>query len=209
ERMLERISAACIEWQREGLQFSRVGLNLSAADFHRGRLTQRIVDAVSRVGLPASVIVAEVTESVYLAQKDNVIAEEIRAMREAGIKVAHDEFGPGLESLTHLLTVPVDVIKIDKCFVRRLADAGSGSVITKGLLDIARGLGIWVIAEGIEEEAQAEHLLSLDCKAGQGYYFSRPMDRDSVREMLEVSQFHPDWSRILLGRERQLVPRAG
>lgn len=209
ERMLERIAAACIEWQRDGLQFSRIGLNLSAADFHRGGLTQRIVDAVSRVGLQPSSIVAEVTESVYLAPKDNVIAEEIRAMREAGIKVALDDFGTGFASLTHLLTVPVDVIKIDKCFVRRLADAGSGSVITKGLLDIARGLGIWVIAEGIEEEGQAEHLLSLDCKAGQGYYFSRPMDRDSVREMLEVSQFHPDWSRILLERERQFLPKVG
>ena len=209
ERMLERISSAASEWQREGLLYSRIALNLSAADFHRGGLTRRIIDTLARAGLEPTTVVAEVTESVYLAQKDNVVAEEIHAMREAGIKVALDDFGTGFASLTHLLTVPVDIIKIDKCFVRRLSDAGGGGVITKGLLDIARGLGIWVVAEGIEEEVQAEHLLSLDCKAGQGYYFSRPMDRDSVRELLEVSNFHTDWSRYLRDRERQHLSRTG
>lgn len=209
ERMLERISSAAGDWHREGLEFSRVGLNLTAADFHRGGLTQRIVDSFGRAGLSPDYVVAEVTESVYLGQKDNVVAEEIHAMREAGIKVALDDFGTGFASLTHLLTVPVDIIKIDKCFVRRLADAGSGSVITRGLLDIARGLDIWVVAEGIEEQAQAEHLLSLDCKAGQGYFFSRPVDRDSVREMLEVSNFHLEWTRILRERERLVLDKAG
>ncbi|MFN3636318.1 MAG: diguanylate cyclase domain-containing protein, partial [Rhizobium rhizophilum] len=87
ERMLERVAAAASDWKREGLLFSRVGLNLTAADFHRGGLTRRIVDAFERLGLPAGTVVAEVTESVYIAQKDNVVAEEIQAMREAGIKV--------------------------------------------------------------------------------------------------------------------------
>ncbi|MCJ8240395.1 putative bifunctional diguanylate cyclase/phosphodiesterase [Peteryoungia algae] len=209
ERMLERISTAAGDWHREGLKFARVGLNLAAADFHRGGLTKRIVDSFGRAGLSPDHIVAEVTESVYLAQKDNVVAEEIHTMREAGIKVALDDFGTGFASLTHLLTVPVDIIKIDKCFVRRLADAGSGSVITRGLLDIARGLDIQVVAEGIEEQAQAEHLLSLDCRAGQGYFFARPIDRDSVREMLEVSNFHPEWTRILRERERLILHKAG
>ncbi len=209
ERMLERIASAASEWKREGLLFSRIGLNLSAADFHRGGLTRRIVDALAGAGLEPMTITAEVTESVYLAQKDNVVAEEIHALREAGIKVALDDFGTGFASLTHLLTVPVDIIKIDKCFVRRLSDAGGGGVITKGLLDIARGLGIWVVAEGIEEQAQSEHLLSLDCKAGQGYYFSHPIDRDSVREMLEVSNFHPEWSRFVSDRNRLLFNKAG
>lgn len=209
DRMLERSAAAAGEWHREGLVFSRVGINLSAADFHRGGLTRRIVDAFAKRGIAPTSVVAEVTESVYLAQKDNVVADEIHALREAGIKVALDDFGTGFASLTHLLTVPVDIIKIDKCFVRRLADAGGGGIITKGLLDIAKGLGIWVVAEGIEELSQGEHLLSLDCKAGQGYFFSRPVDRDSVREMLEVSNHHPEWTRILRERNRQVFERTG
>jgi diguanylate cyclase (GGDEF)-like protein len=209
DRMLERIALAAREWQREGLAFSRIGLNLSAADFHRGGLTRRMIDAFGHVGVEPSAIVAEVTESVYLAQKDNVVAQEIHALREAGVKVALDDFGTGFASLTHLLTVPVDIIKIDKFFVRRLADAGAGGVITKGLLDIARGLGIWVVAEGIEEQSQAEHLVSLDCKAGQGYFFSRPVDHDSVREMLEVSNYHPEWSRLVSEQNQLMFNRAG
>jgi len=210
DRMLERIATAAIEWQQAGLLFSRVGLNLSAADFHRGGLTRRITDALARVGLPPTALAAEVTESVYLAQKDNVVADEIHALREAGIKVALDDFGTGFASLTHLLTVPVDIIKIDKCFVRRLSDVGGGAVITKGLLEIARGLGIWVVAEGIEEQSQAEHLLSLECRAGQGYFFSRAVDRHQTAAFLRKNRFHPEWSQILQQQSPDLhLPKAG
>lgn len=210
ERMLDRISKDAGRWRSTGLPFSRIGINLSAADFYRGGLTRRLIDAFEQQGCGAQNIVAEVTESVYLAQKDQVIREEIQAMREAGIKVALDDFGTGFASLTHLLTVPVDIIKIDKCFVRRLSDVGGGSVITKGLLDIARGLGIWVVAEGIEEQAQGEHLLSLECAAGQGYFFCRPSDRLQTTAMLATSGFHREWGRVLEERQAErTLPKAG
>jgi diguanylate cyclase (GGDEF)-like protein len=199
DRMLERIAADCGRWRRIGLPFSRIGFNLTAADFHRGGLTRRITDAFARHGLPPGTIVAEVTESVYLSQKDSVVREEIHAMREAGIRVALDDFGTGFASLTHLLTVPVDIIKIDKCFVRRLSAADAGSVITRGLLEIAKGLGIWVVAEGIEERSQAEQLLALECKSGQGYYFARPMDRHAVETMLSRDNHIPFWSGLQQG----------
>ena len=201
ERMLERIAADCGRWQAKGLVFSRIGFNLTAADFHRGGLTGRITEAFARYNLPPGTIVAEVTESVYLAQKDRVVADEIQSMREAGIKVALDDFGTGFASLTHLLTVPIDIIKIDKCFVKRLSEADAGAVITRGLLEIARGLGIWVVAEGIEERSQAEQLLALDCKSGQGYYFARPMDRQAVESLLSQNNHVAAWSSLLLGNE--------
>ncbi|MDH4439694.1 MAG: EAL domain-containing protein [Rhizobium sp.] len=198
DRMLERIAADCGTWQAKGHAFSRVGLNLTAADFHRGGLTRRITDSFARHGVAATSIVAEVTESVYLTRKDSVVADEIHTLREAGIKVALDDFGTGFASLTHLLTVPVDILKIDKCFVRRLSEADAGSVITRGLLEIARGLGIWVVAEGIEEQSQAEQLLALDCKAGQGYYFARPMDRHAVEALLGHGNHISAWSDVLI-----------
>lgn len=201
DRMLERIVADCGRWTAMGLPFARVGFNLTAADFHRGGVTRRIIESLDRHGLPARAIVAEVTESVYLGQKDSVVADEIHAMREAGIKVALDDFGTGFASLTHLLTVPVDIIKIDKCFVKRLSEADTGAVITKGLLEIARGLGIWVVAEGIEERSQAEQLLALDCKSGQGYFFARPMDRCAVEALLKQDSYIAAWSEFLLDGE--------
>ncbi len=198
DRMLERIATDCGRWQAIGLPFSRIGVNLTAADFHRGGLTRRITDSFARHGLPPGTIVAEVTESVYLSQKDSVVRDEIQALREAGIKVALDDFGTGFASLTHLLTVPIDIIKIDKCFVRRLSEADAGAVITRGLLEIARGLGIWVVAEGIEERSQAEQLLALDCKSGQGYYFARPMDRQAVEALLSQDNHVAAWSQFLV-----------
>ncbi|PYB77051.1 MULTISPECIES: putative bifunctional diguanylate cyclase/phosphodiesterase [Rhizobium] len=207
DRMLERIAADCGRWRSMGLSFSRVGFNLTAADFHRGGLTRRIIDAFHRHGLPAGTIVAEVTESVYLTQKGTVVSDEIQAMRDVGIKVALDDFGTGFASLTHLLTMPVDIIKIDKYFVRRLSEADAGAVITRGLLEIARGLGIWVVAEGIEELSQAEQLLALDCKAGQGYYFARPMDRTAVEALLSIGNTIPSWSSLLLDGDQKL-PRS-
>ncbi|KPF46895.1 bifunctional diguanylate cyclase/phosphodiesterase [Rhizobium sp. AAP43] len=200
-RMLERITRDGGQWAREGLAFSRIGFNLTAADFHRGRLTERIASACKDNGMAPSMIVAEVTESVYLTQKDGVVADEIRRLRNLGIKVALDDFGTGFASLTHLLTVPVDILKIDRRFVQRLFDAGGGSVITQGLLDIAEGLGMWVIAEGIEEEQQAEHLLGLDCKGGQGYFFSRPLHRDRALQLLrEGGGYHPGWKDFVESR---------
>jgi diguanylate cyclase (GGDEF)-like protein len=201
DRMLERIASDCGRWKTMGLPFARVGVNLTAADFHRGGLTRRIIETFARHGLPAAMIVAEVTESVYLGQKDSVVADEIHAMREAGIKVALDDFGTGFASLTHLLSVPIDIIKIDKCFVKRLSEADTGAVITRGLLEIARGLGIWVIAEGIEERSQAEQLLALDCKSGQGYFFARPMDRAAVEALLLQDNHIGAWSEFLLAGE--------
>lgn len=184
DRMLERTAADCRRWMDAGLNFGRVGINLSAADFYRGGLTARIRTAFERAGVPLFKVVAEVTESVYLAQRDQTVAEEIQAMRAAGVTVALDDFGTGFASLTHLLTVPVDIIKIDKCFVKRLVHDRAGAVIIKGLLDIAHGLGIWVVAEGIEDAEQAARLTAMGCKGGQGYLYAKAIDRDAASRLL-------------------------
>ncbi|KQW31283.1 diguanylate cyclase [Rhizobium sp. Root274] len=208
DRMLERIASDCGRWNAMGLGFSRVGFNLTAADFYRGGLTRRLTETFARHNLSPSMIVAEVTESVYLSQKDSVVSDEIHALREAGIKVALDDFGTGFASLTHLLTVPIDIIKIDKCFVKRLSEANTGAVIIRGLLEIARGLGIVVVAEGIEERSQAEQLLSLDCASGQGYFFARPMSSDAIEALLRKDNHISAWSAFLLESERELPQAA-
>ena len=106
-------------------------------------------------------------------------------MRARGLRVALDDFGTGYASLTHLLTVPVDIIKIDKTFVDRLsAEPRRAPAIVEGLIGIATKLDIRVVAEGIETEEQARHLRSLGCALGQGYLFSRPMDRHATTALL-------------------------
>lgn len=193
-RMLQKIALDVRQWQSENLAYGSIGINLTAADFYRGGLTERIKAVCLACGIKPKSFVAEVTESVYLARKDGIVADEISLLRQEGFKVALDDFGTGFASLTQLMAVPVDMIKIDRIFVERLFEAGGSSVVPRGLLDIANGLGIDVIAEGIETPGQAEQLSQLTCTAGQGYFFARPMDRDQVRHLLSDGKgFHAAW----------------
>lgn len=183
-QMLQRVAADMRRWLDLGLPLQHVGVNLSAADFHNGNLQQRLSETFGKAGVPLKHLILEVTESVYLGQRDHVVADEIKALRQRGLRVALDDFGTGFASLTHLLTVPVDIIKIDKSFIDRLVPGDGGIAIVEGLLGIAEKLGIRVVAEGIETNAQARHLVALGCRLGQGYYFSKAVDRDDAVVLL-------------------------
>ncbi|NKN38716.1 EAL domain-containing protein [Agrobacterium sp. a22-2] len=179
-QMLQRVAADMRRWLDLGLPLQHVGINLSAADFHNGNLQPRLSETFGKAGVPLKHLILEVTESVYLGQRDHVVADEIKALRQRGLRVALDDFGTGFASLTHLLTVPVDIIKIDKSFIDRLVPGDGGIAIVEGLLGIAEKLGIRVVAEGIETNAQARQLVALGCRLGQGYYFSKAVDRDEA-----------------------------
>lgn len=184
EGMLALVAADVRSWLDCGIPFQHVSINISSADFHSGTLYDRIKAAFGRENVPLKHVVLEVTESVYLGQKDPVVAQEIKALRAHGLRVALDDFGTGFASLTHLLTVPVDIIKIDKSFVSQLRLGDRGMAIIEGLLSIARKLDIQVVAEGIETEDQANLLEEIGCKLGQGYLFSAAVPRESATDLL-------------------------
>ena len=176
ERMLSKVARDMRTWLDEGLPLQHLGVNLSAADFRKGGLREKICQTFEKAGVPLDHLILEVTESVYIGQRDHVVADEIKALRSEGLKVALDDFGTGYASLTHLLNVPVDIIKIDKSFVDQMRPGDAGMVIVRGLLSIAAELGIRVVAEGIEDEEQARRLEAFGCRLGQGYLFARAMD---------------------------------
>lgn len=185
DTMLRKVARDVRSWLDDGLPFQHVGINLAAADFHIGGVHERIRNAFDAVGVPLKHIILEVTESVYLGRRDQAVAEEIQALRAIGMRVALDDFGTGYASLTHLLSLPVDIIKIDKSFVDRLVPGDKGLIIIEGLLGIAEKLGIRVVAEGIETSFQIRQLAALGCLLGQGYYFSEAVDRQEARRLLE------------------------
>lgn len=185
ERMLLRVAQDVRNWLDRGLPFQHVGINLSAADFQNGNLEQRLCTVFANAGVPLKHIVLEVTESVYLSQRDYAIAEEIKGLRTKGMRVALDDFGTGFASLTHLLTVPVDIIKIDKSFVHRMVPGDSATFIIEGLVAIAKNLGIGVVAEGIETSSQAEQLVAMGCELGQGFLYSKAVNRTAAGALIE------------------------
>jgi EAL domain-containing protein (putative c-di-GMP-specific phosphodiesterase class I) len=182
--MLTIVASDVRKWLDLGIPFQHVGVNVSSADFHGGQLCSELTNAFERERVPLSHVILEVTESVYLNQRDRVVPRAINAMRAKGLRIALDDFGTGFASLTHLLTVPVDAIKIDKSFIDRLAPDDASSAIVEGLIGIACRLGMRIIAEGIETEAQLSQLRDFGCTLGQGYLFSKAVHRDVATDML-------------------------
>ena len=176
DRMLKLVADDARHWLDRGVPLQQVGINLSAADFNADDLEGRISDAFGAAGVPLRHLLLEVTETVLMDGHDNKAARSIERLREKGMLVALDDFGTGYASLTHLLNFPVDIIKIDKTFIDRLLIDRSSQLIVESLIDLARKLGMRVVAEGIETEAQAERLQELGCQIGQGYLFARAGD---------------------------------
>ncbi|MBB3289711.1 MULTISPECIES: EAL domain-containing protein [unclassified Rhizobium] len=185
ERMLEQVVGDVRYWLDEAILPQLVSVNVSMADFDQRNLCARVKGIFSPHNVPLKSIVIEVTESVYMDERNRYVAQAIEELRTAGLLVALDDFGTGYASLTHLLEFPVDVIKIDKSFVDRILD-DRGETIIKALLDMATGLGVRIVAEGVETTKQARNLARLGCSFAQGYLFGRAADRHKTTERLRA-----------------------
>ncbi|MEF2550735.1 EAL domain-containing protein [Aurantimonas sp. A2-1-M11] len=186
DRMFARIARDLAAWIGSGLPFQHVGINLAAADFDRGDLETRLLAPLEAAGVPFRHLVVEVTENVFLDGLGENVAESLTRLRSKGVLVALDDFGTGFASLTHLLKLPVDIIKIDRSFVDLVLTDAPSSAIIEGLMGIAEKLGMRVVAEGIENAGQAERLNDFGYLLGQGYHFARPADFDSTTKLLKL-----------------------
>lgn len=206
-RMLTIVARDVRAWLDQGIWFQHVGVNISSADFKGGDVRLAILEAFEQEDVPLEHVILEVTETVYMGQDGDGVARDIQTLRASGVRVALDDFGTGFASLTHLLTVPVDIIKIDKSFVARMEPGSRSAAIVEGLLSMAVKLGIKVVAEGVETIGQAEQLLRLGCTLGQGYLFSRPVDRRAVTRLLvdRAQKQDPDLTALALGEGAQRV----
>jgi diguanylate cyclase (GGDEF)-like protein/PAS domain S-box-containing protein len=152
----------------------RVAVNVSARQLTGGRLVYDVCDALEASGLPADGLIVEVTESALMQDVDKAV-ESLGALRVLGVRVALDDFGTGYSSLGYLQRFPVDTIKIDKSFVDGLDEPAAQTALVRAIVGLAHGLGLGVVAEGIERETQREVLLGMGCQLAQGYLFARPM----------------------------------
>jgi len=186
DQMLTAIAADMRTWIDSGVDFRQVSFNVTTGDFQRGDLDSRIVTTLANAGVPLHHLLLEVTESVLMGESDKLVANTVKRLRDSGVRVALDDFGTGFASLTHLITVPVDVIKIERSFIARMPVDKPSNVIVAALIDIAGKLDMQVVAEGIETEQQAEHLRSLGCLLGQGYLFARPAPAAIITPLLKT-----------------------
>ncbi len=186
-QMLDAIARDMRMWLDAGIPFQHVGINVTTVDFQRGDLADRMATIFARHGVPLSHVVLEVNESVLVGGEDQTVPRAVKALRAQGLLVALDDFGTGFASLTHLITFPVDIIKIDRSFVERLGVEQPSEVVVHAILDIAHKLGMRVVAEGIELSQQVDILRNLGCAMGQGFLFSRPVSARDATDLLRVS----------------------
>lgn len=152
----------------------RVSVNASAINLSESGFDQRLLELCSASDLSPEHIEIEFTESALAGSFDTVTAQ-LNSLRQSGITVAIDDFGSGYSNLSYLTRIPADVLKIDQSFVRPLGEARSGDFLVRQIIEMGKGLGFTVCAEGIENEQAYALLRTLGCHEGQGYLMGRPM----------------------------------
>ncbi len=178
---------ACAEIRRmmdKGLEPVSIAVNVSALDLRRPDFTDQVAATLVRAGVSPKYLEIEVTESTVMHDVDQVIGT-LRRLRALGVSISIDDFGTGYSSLAYLKQFPVQTLKIDRSFISDMTDDANSQAIPKLIVDLARNLGVSVIAEGVETEDQRERLLSMGCGQAQGYLFSPPVPSAAFSEMLE------------------------
>jgi diguanylate cyclase (GGDEF)-like protein len=172
-RILDRALSLARAWREEGNPV-RVAVNLAPRWLADAALPRQVGAALERHDVPADLLCLEIRESSVLADPRRGLAAlaELRAM---GVHLAVDDFGTGYSSLTYLSRLPVDQLKIDGSFVRRLRDSARDRAIARSIIELGRSLGLEVVGEGVPDEPTRDALIALGCVLGQGYLFAEPL----------------------------------
>lgn len=171
--VVEHACAQLSAWRKAGHRHLKMSLNLAQHDFGREDIIDLIMNCLQRHALPPERLELEITESMAM-EDGRSVAGRIRALRSAGVGIAIDDFGTGYSALAYLQELPVNVLKIDRRFVRDLDGLVTNPIIA-AIAGIAKGFGLKLIAEGVEHARQALNLQALGCDVMQGYYFSEPL----------------------------------
>jgi EAL domain-containing protein (putative c-di-GMP-specific phosphodiesterase class I) len=171
------IEAACrqmADWRRDGLAVPAVAVNLSTRQFASENLAADIAQSLQAHGVDPRQFEVELTESALMADPERA-SEVLRQLDSMGVRIAIDDFGTGYSSLSYLKRFPARTVKIDRSFVRGLPDDKNDAAITHAVIAMAHSLGLNVVGEGVETEAQLQALRKLGCDQAQGFLLGRPM----------------------------------
>lgn len=184
------LEAACRQarqWQDMGLPEVRMSMNLSARQFRDPGLVGRVEQVLAETGFDPSFLELEITESTVMHDSEVAIGT-LRALKKLGVTLSVDDFGTGYSSLSYLKLFPIDVLKIDRSFVRDLTTDSDDAAIVRAIVSLSHSLGLVVVAEGVEEVAQAAFLHNVKCDELQGYYFSRPLPEEAAERLLHSNR---------------------
>ena len=199
EWMLEAVCSDLIERNASGADPLKISLNVSPQSLERG-FSKQLKNVLTRYDIPPNQIEVEITENICIRNPDHAI-EQLNMLSQIGVSVAIDDFGTGYSSLSYLQRFPIHTIKIDQSFVKEIYVDNAHSPIVLAIISIAKGLGLNVIAEGVETEVQARYLERVGCTVMQGYFYHRPLSRHFLSQLLaqQLSQKIPGIRQTLSG----------
>ncbi len=177
-------------WHHAGLTGLTMAVNLSAVQFKRGDVEQSVLRALEESGLSPQLLELELTESILIQNAEGVLAS-LKRLKQLGVKLSIDDFGTGYSSLSYLKRFDIDKLKIDQSFVRDLASDEDDAAIVRAVIQMAHGLNLKTIAEGVETEEMLESLCRFGCDEAQGYHFARPMPAAEMTDFLRRVVIEP------------------
>ena len=183
EWVLKKACKQCKYWHEQGMEDFCVAVNVSPRQLEQSEPVKWIAQALWETGLDGRYLNIEITENVLMDNPEKA-KETIRCIREMGVSVSIDDFGTGYSSLSYLMNYELDILKIDRDFLRTLATNKSTPVILKAIIQMAHGLGLKVVAEGVEQEEQYDFLEEQGCDIIQGYLFSQPIEAKEVHKFV-------------------------
>jgi diguanylate cyclase (GGDEF)-like protein/PAS domain S-box-containing protein len=179
------------QWREIGMTPLSVAVNLSARQLASPTLVEKVAAVMRRYGLPRGALELEVTESVAMRHPESAI-EQLKKLGALGIEISIDDFGTGYSSLAYLKLLPIQILKLDRAFVRDIETDENDAVISAATLALAHALGLKVVAEGIETEGQRDFLTSHGCDYLQGYLFSKPLTAVDLEEFIKARRLRGD-----------------
>ncbi len=182
------LKTACAQvrsWIESGLPHVCITVNLSARQFEKPDLVERIASILKETRMEPGHLNLEVTETTAMSDVDRT-ASQLRQLREMGAHVSIDDFGTGYSSLNYLKKLPIERLKIDKSFIRDIAHDPDDRAIISAVTSMAHKMGIRTVAEGVETEEQLAFLRSIECDEVQGFLFSRPLPAEKFKELVSL-----------------------
>ncbi|MFT3962514.1 putative bifunctional diguanylate cyclase/phosphodiesterase [Propionivibrio sp.] len=179
--MVEAVCQQLANWKRQGRADRYISINVSARQIPDGLPPITLIETANRYGVDPGNLAIEITESVFMGDSE-AAKTWLDAVHELGFRIYLDDFGTGYSSLSYIKRFPVDVLKVDKSFVRDMSEDNSDRALVGAIINMARSLELTVVAEGVESQRQLDLLEAAGCRCVQGYYFSRPVPADAIED---------------------------
>jgi len=187
--MLEAVCQDLLAWNTLGEERPYLSINLSPHYLDRGDFFDKLRHTLERFQVSPSQLEVEITENICIRNPQAAI-DQLHKLCQLGVRVAIDDFGTGYSSLAYLHRFPIHVLKIDRSFVMPIEDDTLQFPVVMAIISIAKGLGLKLVAEGVETEVQQRYLERAGCQTFQGYYYHRPMPQSDMMSLLHKQQVH-------------------